>query len=91
MKPRYPHLDPPGPRGLLQGPDEARIRYIQRDRFIDHGATEAVQGVLQDFVDRPPSVRPPCLALVGDAGSGKTALLREFVRRTPLCQTSCRL
>ena len=81
METRYPHLDP-GARRLLQGPDEARIRYIQRDRFIDHGATEAVVAVLQDFVDRPPSVRPPCLALVGDAGNGKTTLLREFVRRT---------
>jgi Bacterial TniB protein len=67
---------------LLDATDEERVRHIQADRFIAHGVVRAVLNILDDFVARPVSIRPPCLALVGDSGSGKSSLLDEFMRRT---------
>jgi type II secretory pathway predicted ATPase ExeA len=68
-------------RELLDADTDARIRYIQRDRFIPYHPIETVLGLLEDFVNRPVSIRPPCLALVGDSGSGKSTLVREFEHR----------
>jgi type II secretory pathway predicted ATPase ExeA len=81
---RYQHLDDEA-RELLEEDENARIRYIQRDRFIPYHPVETVLTLLEDFVNRPVSIRPPCLALVGDAGSGKSTLVREFERR---CQSA---
>jgi type II secretory pathway predicted ATPase ExeA len=77
---RYQHLDDEA-RELLDADESARIRYIQRDRFILYHPIETVLNLLEDFANRPVSIRPPCLALVGDAGSGKSTLVREFERR----------
>lgn len=68
-------------RDLLNADKETRIRYIQRDRFIPSHPIEVILNLLDDFVERPVSIRPPCLALVGDAGSGKSTLVREVERR----------
>lgn len=67
---------------LVDASDEERIRHIQRDRFLEHRPATRVLSLLEDFVARPPSIRPPCLALIGDAGAGKSTLLAEFIRRT---------
>jgi GTPase SAR1 family protein len=77
---RYLHLTQEAEK-LLDGSDLQRIRYIQRDRFIPYRAINSVIDLMTDFVERPPSIRPPCLALVGDSGCGKTTLMEEFVRR----------
>lgn len=74
----YPHLAI-GAARLADADEITRIRHIQRDRFIAHHAVTVVLNKLQDFVDRPASIRPPCMALVGDAGAGKSTLLNEFV------------
>lgn len=79
MKSALEHLDPNAAR-LVEAGDEERIRYIQRDRFILHGAAQRLLFLLKDLALRPPSIRPPCIALVGDAGSGKSTLLNEFLR-----------
>jgi ABC-type microcin C transport system duplicated ATPase subunit YejF len=65
---------------LLDADVATRVSYIQRDRFIPYHPVETVLNLLHGFVRRPASIRPPCLALVGDAGSGKSTLVREFVR-----------
>lgn len=77
---RYEHLDQQA-RELLDADASTRIRYIQRDRFIIYSPIDTVLGLMQEFVERPVSIRPPCLALVGDAGSGKSTLVRELERR----------
>jgi len=76
----YEHLDEDA-RELLDADAETRLRYIQRDRFIPYHPVETVLNLLDGFVRRPPSIRPPCLAPVGDAGSGKSTLVREFEHR----------
>lgn len=78
--PPHPHLNPDAAR-LIGASDEERIRHIQCDRFIEHASVTRVLLLLEDFVSRPASVRPPCLALIGDSGGGKSTLLTEFVRR----------
>lgn len=80
---RYQHLDDEA-RDLLDADESTRIRYIQRDRFILYHPIKTVLNLLDDFANRPVSIRPPFLALVGDAGSGKSTLVREFERR---CQS----
>jgi hypothetical protein len=80
MATQYKHIDRPT-QALMSASRPERVHYIQRDRFILHSPLTAVLEVLDDFVRRPTSIRPPCLALVGDAGSGKSTLVREFQRR----------
>src|SRR5579859_6797106 len=77
---RLEHLDEQT-RELLGADPATRIRYIQRDRFIIYSPIDRVLDLMQGFVERPVSIRPPCLALVGDAGSGKSTLVRELERR----------
>lgn len=76
----HSHLNPDAAR-LIGASDEERIRQIQLDRFIEYGSVTRVLSILDDFALRPPSVRPPCLALVADSGGGKSTVLTEFVRR----------
>lgn len=79
VAPKFDHLDAGAARVAMSDDDE-RIRYIQRDRFVEHGAAQRLLLLLKDLALRPASIRPPCLALVGDAGSGKSTLLTEFLR-----------
>jgi type II secretory pathway predicted ATPase ExeA len=76
----YEHLDEDA-HELLDADVATSVSYIQRDRFIPYHPVETVLNLLDGFVRRPASIRPPCLALVGDAGSGKSTLVREFERR----------
>jgi len=76
----YPHLNPQALK-LIEASMDARIAFIQRDRFIPYQAVARILELLEDFVNRPPSIRPPCLALVGDSGCGKSTLMEEMTRR----------
>jgi pantothenate kinase-related protein Tda10 len=77
---RYAHLNPQA-RKLIDAPLEERIQFIQRDRFIPYQAVSTILDLLEDFVKRPASIRPPCLALVGDSGCGKSTLMQEMTHR----------
>jgi Bacterial TniB protein len=68
-------------RAMLRGSAEMRIHYIQQDRFIPYRAINNILEQLHSFVTRPVSIRPPCLALIGDAGCGKSTLMEELVQR----------
>ncbi len=80
MSQRYAHLNEQA-RKLIDAPIEERIQFIQKDRFIPYQAVATILDLLEDFVKRPPSIRPPCLALVGDSGCGKSTLMEEMTRR----------
>jgi hypothetical protein len=80
MLPPNDHLDKPT-RKLLAASAKVRIRHIQKDRFIPTRAIQSVLELVDSFVTRPVSIRPRCLALVGEAGSGKSTLMEEIERR----------
>jgi energy-coupling factor transporter ATP-binding protein EcfA2 len=80
MSQRYAHLNEQA-RKLIDAPIEERIQFIQKDRFIPYQAVATILDLLENFVKRPPSIRPPCLALVGDSGCGKSTLMEEMTRR----------
>ncbi|HEV2702904.1 MAG TPA: TniB family NTP-binding protein [Steroidobacteraceae bacterium] len=80
MPRKYAHLAA-GARALIDGTDEERIRYSQQDRFVPYSAVLSILELLDGFVNRPVSIRPPCLALVGDSGCGKSTLMEELERR----------
>jgi len=80
MSQRYAHLNEQA-RKLIDAPIEERIQFIQKDRFIPYQAVANILDMLEDFVKRPPSIRPPCLALVGDSGCGKSTLMEEMTHR----------
>jgi hypothetical protein len=81
MSARCAHLAA-GTRAVVEDSESARIRYIQQDRFIPYGAALSILELLEGFVERPVSIRPPCLALVGDSGCGKSTLMEELERRS---------
>jgi hypothetical protein len=80
MRHDYLHLDKQT-RKLVDSSALIRIRHIQKDRFIPYRAVTSVLDLMESFVTRPISIRPPCLALIGDSGCGKSTLMDEFQRR----------
>ena len=63
--------------------DDARIRALLRDRWIDYPrATEALQR-LERLLQTPQRERMPCLVLHGDSNIGKTLITAKFRRQHP--------
>ena len=63
--------------------DEARIRSMQRDRWIDYARASAVLDRLTRLLSTPERDRMPCLLLHGESNIGKTQIVRKFVRDHP--------
>ena len=59
-------------------PDEARIDWLRRDRWISLPQSEAALGRLQDLLTYPQRGRMPCLLLFGSTGMGKSEILNRF-------------
>jgi hypothetical protein len=79
---RLAHLSPET-RAVAAADNRTRIAYIRRDRFIEHAGVEPAKGRILSLLDRPRTVRPQCILLAAEAGSGKTALLRHLQRLYP--------
>ena len=73
----------PGVRDLLALPDEARIRAMQRDRWIDYARASSILERLTRLLATPQRDRMPCLLLHGESNIGKTQIIRKFVRDHP--------
>jgi ABC-type uncharacterized transport system fused permease/ATPase subunit len=56
---------------------------MRRDRFIEHAGVQLVKVRLLALLRRPRTVRPQCVLLASESGSGKTALLRHVQRLYP--------
>src|SRR5260370_31826594 len=67
-------------RALAEADAATRIDYIRRDRFIEHAGVRPVKMRLLGLLGRPRTVRPQCVLLASESGSGKTALLRHLQR-----------
>jgi Cdc6-like AAA superfamily ATPase len=66
------------PHALL--PDDERIQWIQRDRWIHYSRAEHVLDRLTALLNCPPRNRMPCLLIFGSTGMGKTQAVQKFVR-----------
>jgi hypothetical protein len=82
VPPLYHHLSRET-QGLAQADEATRTDYIRRDRFIEHAGVQPVKARLLGLLSRPRTVRPQCVLLASESGSGKTALLRHVQRLYP--------
>lgn len=73
----------PAVREVLLLSDEARIKSMQRDRWIDYARGSAVLERLTRLLATPERDRMPCLLLHGESNIGKTQIVRKFVRDHP--------
>lgn len=76
---RYPHLAPAA-AVMADKNDEARIAYIQRDRFVPHRQAEDVLNEFEMLYRMEDAVRPQGRLLVGRPLMGKSTILNEFMR-----------
>ena len=73
----------PAVREMLLLSDEARIKSMQRDRWIDYARGSAVLERLTRLLATPERDRMPCLLLHGESNIGKTQVVRKFIREHP--------
>jgi hypothetical protein len=73
----------PAMREVLLLSDEARIKSMQRDRWIDYSRGSAVLERLARLLATPERDRMPCLLLHGESNIGKTQIVRKFARDHP--------
>ncbi len=73
----------PAIRELLMIGDEARIQWMQRDRWIDYARGASVLERLARLLATPERDRMPCLLLHGESNIGKTQIVRKFIRDHP--------
>ncbi|MFA6289274.1 MAG: TniB family NTP-binding protein [Opitutaceae bacterium] len=79
MDETYPHLLVESAALLTKSIDE-RTTWINTDRFIMHANAKPVLSAMKDIFNRPPCIRPACLAVIGDSNEGKTAVANRFFR-----------
>lgn len=79
LEERYPHLAPAA-AAIANENDEARISYIQRDRFVLHSQAEAILNELEMLYRMEDAVRPQGRLLVGRSLMGKSTIFDEFMR-----------
>lgn len=76
----YDHLFP-NYREQAELPDQARIDWLRRDRWISLPQAEAALDRLEELLTYPPRGRMPCLLLFGSTGMGKSEILNRFAER----------
>ncbi|EME3972281.1 TniB family NTP-binding protein [Vibrio fluvialis] len=78
----YPHLDKNVAKWLSE-PDELRIEYIRKTRWITYSRAKEGLEKLEDLLHYPKTHRMPNLLLLGNTNNGKTALAKHFIRQNP--------
>ncbi len=76
---RYPYLAP-AVAAVADLDDEARIAYIERDRFVPHRRAEEVLTELERLYRMEDAVRPQGRLMVGRSLMGKSTIFDEFMR-----------
>ncbi len=74
------HLTPKA-LAALELPDEERIAYINRDRWIGYPVAQEVERRLESLLAHPKVQRMPNLLLVGDTNNGKSSMVKRFARK----------
>lgn len=68
---------------LLDAPEEERIAFIRKPRFIAYTRAKEILDELEQLLTLPKYNRPPNLLLLGKSNNGKSEILGEFKRRHP--------
>jgi len=76
------HLIPAAAKAL-ELPDEERIRFIERDRWIGYSRAQKILDKMEHLLDYPKKYRMPNLLIIGDTNNGKTSLLKKFEKMHP--------
>lgn len=71
---------------LLDADAFTRIKFIQKDYWIDYDAADEILEDFQGLVDAPRVHRPPCRLLIGPTCNGKSELLRQLAARNPFVE-----
>jgi hypothetical protein len=79
MKDPLEHLHP-DTAALIDAPKEVKIAHTNESFFAGYSVTEDHLEVLRAFLDIPRVPRMPCALILGDANSGKSSEIREFLR-----------
>lgn len=77
VAPRSDHLLPQI-RAMLDWPAEERIKYVQRDKWLEYAAASATLRAMSDLLVQPSKVRQRGVFVIARPDNGKSALLRRF-------------
>lgn len=72
---------------LLNDTDDARISFINEDKWFDYPVAEKIFDRLERMLLYPKSPRMPNLLIYGESDNGKTQLIREFATRHPILES----
>ena len=64
-------------------PLNQRIQYVQSEKWIPYPLAGEVFAALDNLLSYPKCNRMPNMLLIGDSNSGKTSLIKEFLRNYP--------
>ncbi len=70
-------------RDLLDKSKEERITAIFTHRFIKYPKAVEILDYLELLISMPKQVRPECMLIYGESGTGKTSIIRQFQKMHP--------
>lgn len=73
----YAHIHPEF-REVMSFPDEQRLAFLDRPRWIGYERAQLALDTLQALMNKPRQPRMPNLLIVGDPNNGKTTLIQRF-------------
>ena len=79
---RFAHLAE-GYRDQALWPDDERIAWIRKDRWVGFPKAEKVRLMLGELLAHPPRTRMPCLLVFGQTGMGKSHIVERFADENP--------
>lgn len=73
----------PETREVLDKPKEERIKYVFSQRFIKYPRAVDILNYMETLISVPKQIRPECMLLFGESGTGKTSIIRQFQKMHP--------
>jgi len=73
----------PDTREMLNKSKEERLAYLFSHRFIKYPKAMEILDYMELLISIPKQVRPECMLIYGESGSGKTSIIRQFQKMHP--------
>ena len=73
----------PDVREVLDKPEKERIKHVFTQRFIKYPKAVEILNYMEFLISSPKQIRPECMILYGDSGTGKTSIIRQFQKMHP--------